>query len=400
MDGCGGPTECGDVPSVEGPGCLAGTASVVPNWASADRPAVFLTGFPGFLGSALLDRLLRQRPGAGIACLIQPQFRPLAERRLAALAADGVDVASRVRLVAGDITADGLGIDHAVRTALLGSIRQIFHLAAAYDLAVPAAVAERVNVTGTGQVVDWAGHCSRLERFDYVSTCYVSGRWPGRFTEADLDGGQRFNNHYERTKFWAELVVREAAGCGLPATVYRPSIVVGDSVTGETAKYDGPYFLLQLLARQRPIAVVPLVGDPGRHLVNIVPRDFVVAAIAALSAHPAAIGHTYALADPSPLSVRDLLDAFASELHRRVLAVRVPRRAAKSAVRRAPGLGRLLRLPAEVIDYLDQPTEYGTAATSPVLAELGIACPPVRSYIGRLVAFFRSHPELAAAGLR
>ena len=113
-------------------------------------------------------------------------------------------------------------------------------LAAVYDLTVPEAVAQRVNVDGTARIIDFCWSREHLHRLQYVSTSYVSGNYDGEFTEDGLDEGQGFLNHYESTKYAAELLVREAMEAGLPATIYRPGIVVGDSRTGETQKYDGP----------------------------------------------------------------------------------------------------------------------------------------------------------------
>ena len=93
------------------------------------------------------------------------------------------------------------------------------------------------------------------------------------------DEGQAFRNHYEATKFTAELLVRQAMNRDLPATIYRPGIVVGDSQTGETQKFDGPYFFASFLKRQGPVALVPRLADPDRVRVYLVPRDFVVAAM-------------------------------------------------------------------------------------------------------------------------
>src|SRR5690606_11041620 len=129
------------------------------------------------------------------------------------------------------------------------------HLAAVYDLEVVRELGMRVNVDGTRHVVAFCQACPDLERLQYVSTCYVSGRWPGIFRETDLIKGQRFNNFYEETKYLAEVIVAEAMQDGMPATIYRPSVVGGASATGATQKYDGPYFILRWLLKQGRIAV-------------------------------------------------------------------------------------------------------------------------------------------------
>ncbi len=97
----------------------------------------------------------------------------------------------------------------------------------------------------------------------------------------------------------------------MPVTIYRPSIVVGDSRTGETQKFDGPYFVMQWLLRQPRQAILPVAGDPTMTRVNVVPRNFVVDAVGYLSGRPVSAGRTYQLADPRPLTVDELIDAIA-----------------------------------------------------------------------------------------
>lgn len=252
----------------------------------------FLTGFPGFLGSALVERLL-ERGDEQITCLVQPAYREEARRRRRSLTeAAGVE-AGRVRLVEGDITDPDLGLDDPA--SLRAATRTVYHLAAVYDLGVEHRLAERVNVDGTEHVLAFAERAG-VDRLHYVSTCYVSGRHDGAFTHADLDVGQSFNNHYEATKFAAEVAVQERMAAGLPATIYRPAIAVGDSQIGATQKYDGPYYLLALLRRQPRIAVAPAPAKPTT--MNVVPRDFVVDAVAALSARADTVGEVYQLCNP------------------------------------------------------------------------------------------------------
>jgi len=177
----------------------------------------------------------------------------------------------------------GLGLDAHPRAAL-DDVTEVWHLAAVYDLAVPPAVAHAVNVVGTRHVVALCAWLPRLTRLQYVSTCYVSGRYDGEFGEDVLAEGQPFRNHYESTKYDAERLVRTAMHNGMPATISRPGIVVGDSATGETQKFDGPYFLASFLRRQPgPVALVPRVGNPDTVRVCLVPRDFVVDAMDTLS---------------------------------------------------------------------------------------------------------------------
>lgn len=360
---------------------------------------ILLTGFPGFLGSALVERLLdRHDPEDRIVCLIQSRYRDAATERRSSLLAETAD-APAVELVEGDIVESDLGLaeydDLATATDL------VYHLAAVYDLGVDRAVGEAVNVDGTRNVLafcDAARAAGGLDRLHYVSTCYVSGRYKGTFTGEMLAEAGRFNNHYEATKHRAEVLVREAMADGLSATLYRPAIAVGDSTTGETQKYDGPYYLLRLILRQPGVAFVPRLGNPRETTLNLVPRDYVVDAIDALSGMPETVDGTYQLCDPNPPTIAELYDAFAAATGRRVVPVPVPERVAKAACA-APVVGDLLDVEAETIPYLTHPTEYADGETRTALAGTDVTPPAFESYVERLVAYVRAHPEIPSEAM-
>jgi thioester reductase-like protein len=361
--------------------------------------SIFVTGFPGFLGSALIERLLeRYAPDVSIVCLTQPKFRSLAEERARKIEARQPAWAGRIRLYDGDITAPDLGLG-ANLSNLQKETRQIFHFAAVYDLAVTKALAMRVNVDGTRYTLDFAQNCPNLERFQYVSTCYVSGRAGGFFRETDLERGQTFNNYYEETKYLAEVDVQRRMRDGLPGTIYRPSIVQGDSHTGETQKYDGPYYIIRWIMRQPKIAIAPVTGDPYAYEVNVVPRDYVTDAIDWLSAQELSAGKVYQLSDPTPPTVGAVLDAIGQHTRRRVIKLRLPHEPTKWAMKNVPGISNVSRIQAEAVDYFKHPTRYRCEETVRDLAGSGISCPPYLSYLGTLIDYVRAHPNISAAAM-
>jgi thioester reductase-like protein len=95
------------------------------------------------------------------------------------------------------------------------------------------------NLTGTRNLLQLCRETG-VRQFDHVSTAYVCGKRPGPVFERELDCGQTFRNDYERSKCEAEKLVRAAAHLDR-VTVYRPAIIVGDSRTGYTTAYHGPY---------------------------------------------------------------------------------------------------------------------------------------------------------------
>lgn len=357
--------------------------------------AVLLTGFPGFLGSALLDRLLARGDGP-VACLVQPAYAAEARRRADAICADhDCDADEAVRLLEGDITDPGLGLGTDPATVdALDDVREVYHLAAIYDLGVDPGPAEAVNVRGTEHILD-AAEALGVERVQYVSTCYVSGRYDGVFTGDHLVEGQTFNNHYEETKYRAEVAVQERMEQGLSATIYRPAIVVGDSETGVTDKYDGPYYLLRLLlAQPRWLSVMFLPPGARDAEFNVVPRDFVVDAIAHLSDRSDTAGEVYQLCDPSPLPVPSFVQALADAVGHRTVTVPTSRRLG----RRVTGAFADRGFPIEpaAFDYLDHPARYAAPNTRRALAGTDVAVPALESYVDTLVAFVREHPEVGS----
>lgn len=357
---------------------------------------VFLTGFPGFLGSELVKRLLaRYGDEMSIVCLIQRKFRDISMQHIAEINDEHDGWAGRIQLVEGDITLLDLGLSPTQLESLRQETVEIYHLAAVYALGVSRELAMRVNVDGTRHMLRFAATCPRLQRFQYVSTCYVSGRYPGEFTENDLKKGQSFNNYYEETKYWAEIEVQQHMKKGLPISVYRPAIVVGDSQTGITQKYDGPYYAIQWILRQPQQAIMPLVGNPSQYEVNVVPRDFVVNAIDYLSAQEKSLGQVYQISDPAPLTVAEMVQVIARVTEHTIWRIPVPGWLAKGSLQYVPGVYQLMRIEPASIDYFTLPTHYTCTNTLRDLDGSGIVCPSFADYADTLVHFMRQHPEIS-----
>ncbi len=353
---------------------------------------IVMTGFPGFLGSALLPRLLAKREGARAVCVVQSRHLDTAKERLAELETADPHISGRVDLVEGDITADGLGM-----TQTPQDVTEVWHLAAIYDLATAEAIARKVNIDGTQNVIDFCREQPGFERLQYVSTCYVSGKAPGVFTEDMLEEGQEFNNHYESTKYEAEVLVRAAMADGLPATIYRPGIVVGDSTTGETQKYDGPYFVADYMMRLPGAAFLPDVDPDVR--ASLVPRDFVVAAMDELSVLDRSLGKTYQLTDPNPPSAREVASIFSGLLGKKAIWLPIKPSVLHALLETVPGLEHLTGLPAETLDYFSFTTTYDTTHTTADLEGTGLACPAFKDYAGTLLEFMRAHPEISSKAM-
>jgi long-chain acyl-CoA synthetase len=158
-------------------------------------------------------------------------------------------------------------------------------------------------------VLELARELPRLERLVHVSTAYVAGRTPGVFRETDA-GGSGFRNTYERTKSEAEHAVALAAD--LPAVVVRPSIVVGESVSGWTSAFNVLYWPLQAFARG---LLESIPADPAG-IVDMVPVDYVAEVIERATFTPGVGGRFHAVAAESAPTVAELIEHACGHLDR------------------------------------------------------------------------------------
>ena len=353
---------------------------------------VLLTGGTGFLGKAVLARLVDEPRYDRIYLLVRPKQDQNATERVATIVRRMFpkgrveSLLARIHAVPGDLTQTGLGIDPATLDELALHVHQILHLGASTDFGAPLNESRLNNVEGTRHVLDLALHLKergRLERFDYVSTAYVSGKQRGRVSELDLNRGQSFSNNYELSKFEAELLVREYAS-RLNLAIYRPSIVVGDSMNGYTPHFKVLYWPLLLLAKN----LLPFFTCNPRAYLDIVPVDYVANGLVVLMQRKESVGETFHLTAGlgSETRIREvLLDSYS-------LAGIKPRPIVPMwlffAIRRSPfsrlfgsQFWRAVDMAKPYYDYLrGTGVRFDATRTHAVLRPLGITPPRWREY--------------------
>ncbi len=353
---------------------------------------VLVTGYPGFIGKRLVRKLLQTEPESNFYLLVQEKFVEDAKRYVRSFRSKNLE---KVNILTGDIADMHLGLSASELKRLTRGVTDIYHLAAISYLGAPERMMKRVNVDGTQNLLEVALDTRKLKRFNHVSTSYVSGDREGVITEDELECEQGFRNPYEKTKFLGEQRVR-AAMDKLPITITRPSIVIGDSKTGEIGRFDGPYYLAILLASSPAAMSLVFPGDGGAPL-NMVPVDYAVDAIVHLSEHKEAEGLTFQLVDPNALSVKRVYQLigeragiptgrirFGSGLTRALLG------GLSSALQLVPGLEQASRAPRQAIDLVNTMAIYNDTNTQRLLKHSGIECPPFEDYVDNLFAYVRN----------
>ncbi len=352
--------------------------------------AYFVTGATGFIGRHLLEALLERQAG-DIHVLVRDGSVARLEALVARLGASG-----RVRPVIGDLLAPRLGLDDAAVEALRGEIDHFFHLAAIYDMTAAAERNDAVNVGGTGRALELAAAIG-ARRFHHVSSVAVAGLHPGMFREDMFDEGQKLPSAYHRTKFESERLVREQTA--VPWRVYRPSIVVGHSQTGEMDKIDGPYYFFKAIQKIRHWIPewLPLIGIELGH-TNIVPVDYVARALDHIGHLPDLDGQAFHLTNPKSQRSGEVLNTFARAAHAPQMAIRIDKRLTDalpkgvgSLLLKVPQLKQIRRqvlldlgIPEAVIGHVGFSSPFDNRDAERALAGTGIVVPPLETYAARL----------------
>ena len=363
---------------------------------------VFLTGATGTIGSALVPRLL-QEPGTQLRLLIRAGSDEALAPRLAAMLAywglrPGEGAAVRIQALRGDIVQPGFGLGEADRLRLLADTTHIIHCAASVNLNLTLERARATAVGPTRTVLELARlglQSGRLRKIDFVSTVGVWGRSPGVMPERPLPDVTDFHNTYEAAKAEAERLVW-AEGGGLPITVHRPSMVVGEAGSGRVIHFQVFYHLCEFLSGARTFGVMPELGQTR---LDTVPVDWVARAIDWSSRHPDTAGRIFHLCSGPAGAIglsalQERVRSLWRARGRRLPALRQVNR--RLLQRLVPVIGsvvgakarRALRGLPPVLEYLAEDQAFGNRESAPMLAAAGLPVPASDDYLDTVLAYY------------
>ncbi len=279
-----------------------------------DEPKhILLTGATGFVGAFLLHDLLKQT-SADVHCLLRADDLELGKlrlkRNLDAYLSWDESFGDRIKPVLGDLGESQLGLSDQSFESLANEIDVIYHNGAMVNFVYPYHAHKPSNVLGTQEILRLASQ-KKLKPVHFVSTLsilYSGGVNDGRvFHEnVDLDDiGAPFGG-YAQSKWVAEKLVAQAGERGIPYAIYRLGLVSGHSVSGAWNRDN----LISSMTR----ACILLGSVPSLDVtVNIVPVDFVSAAIIHLSKNPVNLSKVYHLDNHEPLHFSKLANWMADQ---------------------------------------------------------------------------------------
>jgi thioester reductase-like protein len=296
------------------------------------QKTILITGATGFLGSFITQELLEA--GFSLKLLVRKTHDLQAKERVSdvfplcypSLFADRTRV-GRIEIIEGDVSKKYLGLDTREYIRLAETIDEVFHCAAATKFNDVHNTLTQTNVSGTENVVQFC-YTEKIKRLHYISTAYVAGKRRDVVYEDELDKGQAFNNNYEKSKFDTEKLLNQfVRQYDVPATVYRPSIIVGNSRTGYTKNYDniyifgkGLYYLKNYKTQkshENDFSISPKRIHQSSYLripgdkygtINLIPVDYAVRTIIAISRRDESINKIFHIVNPSPPTLGELAE--------------------------------------------------------------------------------------------
>src|SRR3954464_8030219 len=328
----------------------------------------------------VLARLL-EHGDRDVLCLVRASDSAAAQERLEGVMAklwrDPSPYLGRAKAIAGDVTAPGLGMDQAERSAAAGPVTAVMPCAASISFDLPLDEARHINVDGTREVIAFAREAKsagRLDRFIHVSTAYVAGITTGTFHERQLDEGQEFRNTYEQTKWEAEHVVNDASD--LDPVIARPSIVMGESTSGWTPAFNVLYFPIRVFSR----GLFPEVPARPEALVDVVPVDYVADALVHLLEDTSSSGVVNLVSGREACSVDDLVGMTAGAFGKERPAVVPPGTT-------GTGSAHADDQAAVYFPYFDMDMVFDDTRARELLGPAGIRCPHITDYFQRLIDY-------------
>ena len=363
----------------------------------------FVTGGTGVVGSGIISRLMT-KPDSEVVALVRATDPDNLRQRVDELRGycdpDGTGRPAALRGETGDATAVRFGLPEEIYRTMAQRCQRVIHCAGAVRMNLPIAQARASAVDSTGHILAFMRDCAEAQgqypKLEFVSTVGVAGRSGVPLVEQWQHGHRVFHNTYEQSKAEAEALVERAVGEGMPITVHRPSMVVGDSRTGRVRSFQVFYHLVEFLSGSRTLGLFP---DPERAVLDLIPADVVANCVVGSSDESGWSGKILHLCSGSggAIPIRALMDEVQTRYAARGLPTKhlavVPTWVLSAILPALTKLSsgktrRALQALPVFLDYLASEQNFVNDETVSLIAGKGISIPPIRDYLGAILDFY------------
>ena len=374
----------------------------------------FLTGATGAVGSAIVPLLLAD-PETKLKLLLRADSDAALEQRVEELMHfcglnDCPSKQARLKAFRGDAALPNFSLNDSHYASLVDECTHVIHCAGTVRMNLSIEEARRSAVGSAEETINLTRRIAaggRLRKAEYVSTVGIAGKRPGELPEKWMDEPRSFHNTYEQAKAEAEEIVRAAVvNEGLPVTVHRPSMVVGDSQAGRIIHFQIFYFICEILSGRKTRGIYP---DFGEVRLDVIPVDLVAEAIVASSLDPDTAGRIFHLCSGPDLAPRleDLKAHVRAAFKGHGLEIphdiRLPSKwfgaLGRLAARLAPVSQRnaLATLPM-YLDYLADRQGFDNGAYTSWLAGRGASLPRPEDYLQTIISYYLNNRYPPAGG--
>ncbi|MGN6546007.1 MAG: SDR family oxidoreductase [Aureliella sp.] len=365
---------------------------------------ILITGGTGALGSALIPVFLRD-PQTEVTLLLRADSSSELEARrqnlLDYLQLED-DARARVTAVSGDTSRENLAIPKVATDRLTAAVTHLVHAAGNVKLNQSLDEARHAAVQSARHIIDFTQRCranGQFQKLEFISTVGVAGRQPGLIPEERFSqkrSPEDFHNTYEAAKWEAEELAWQEIDNGLPATIHRPSMIVGDSHSGQIIRYQVFYYLIEFIIGRQTNGIVPMTGGA---ILDIIPVNYVAEAIQLAALRGLGRGEVWHLCSGPEHSWT--LERLAERIREMLVSrgQRPPdlRQLALGDFRRelsdwketlSESQRKFLKGLPFLLDYLESNQVFDNSKTNTILSKHHIEIPSVDSYLEKVITSF------------
>ncbi|MEM9446047.1 MAG: SDR family oxidoreductase [Verrucomicrobiota bacterium] len=370
---------------------------------------IFITGAAGVIGSSIAEYLLKKTDNS-IVLLLRAHSKEHLEERISSLAAFwGLSKTAllknkRIVLLAGDLSQKKFGLSNEQYKQLSYRVTHIIHSAGHVKLSQTLSEARANSVSLLENVLSFVNDCKHHEfkKVEYISTIGVAGKAPGTIPEKRLYNKHGFNNYYEQAKYECEERLFQEIEEGIPITIHRPSMVVGDSKSGKIINFQIFYYLCEYFSGAYSNGILP---DTKLFKLDIIPSDYISKAVTISMDDDLTVGQIFHLCSGNQHAIilndlNQLVEpSFQSQSKKQPFVIKIPIDLMRLYAKVAPlwirntKRKKALAASSYFLPYMKNVQIFNTIMTEKYFKEKNILIPNPKDYITPILSYYMHHKK-------